>query len=104
MKMSMPARSSVNGVDANEQLSAEPQEGSACTVRGVEYPYDQGSPGVIKGGVCVPLRPRGPKSLPPTKQDGLTVDQIAKNHAANMERIYRERDAEDESAWRGGQS
>ena len=90
--------------DANERLTAAPAEGSPCTCRGEQFPCDQGAPGVIKNGICTPINPRGPKSLPRNKQDGLTVDQIAKNHAANMERIYRERDAEDKSAWRGGQS
>jgi hypothetical protein len=37
----------------------EGPEGSVCTVRNAKYPDDQGAPGHIKNGVCVPDNPRG---------------------------------------------
>jgi len=49
------------------------REGDACTVRNPEYPLDQGSPGHIRNGICVPDRPRSSDSI----TDGRTTDPLA---------------------------
>ena len=52
-----------------------PAEGSACTVRNPEYPLDQGSAGIIRNGVCVPI---APKSATNTKQERLVARCLEK--------------------------
>jgi len=49
------------------------REGDACTVRNPEYPLDQGSPGHIRNGICVPDRPRSSDSI----TDGRSTDALA---------------------------
>jgi hypothetical protein len=69
-------------------------EGSACTVKGAEYPDFFGAPGTIVNGRCVP------NDLRSKRRDTMTVDQIARSHSARMARIYAMHDAELANAWR----
>jgi len=63
-------------------------EGAVCTVSGAEYPGDYGSPGHIRGGVCVPDR------IGQLDGRSLVNDQAARRKA------YADHDRYLENAWR----
>ena len=74
-------RDADGGASGVSQLGVPP-EGSACVVRGPEYPLDQGSAGVIRGGTCVPI---APKTAVNVRQDALTADKKRKQQAVTSD-------------------
>jgi hypothetical protein len=85
---------SITGVGSHGFTGAH--EGDMCTVRGPEYPKDFGSPGHLwfRQGklVCVPDEPRSDSHDAAPKSPA--------EHRRNMDQIYAEYDAEQQSAWR----
>jgi hypothetical protein len=84
--------------DADTGAGSKPmigaREGDICTVRGKEYPEHFGSPGHIRGGVCVP------DALSAKKRDAMSIDQQAKDHQQRMSKVYDSYDRDLSQQWR----
>ncbi len=79
------------------------REGDACTCRNAEYPEYTGAPGHIRNGVCVPdefAEASDDEEIERRTSDHRSISQLMRDHRANMERIYAERDRELAEAWR----
>jgi hypothetical protein len=95
--------------DAGENLRGYPREGDQCTVRGPEYPDQQGAPGHIQGGVCVPdadyedaRRRKRQYRDPEGREEGSEEETKDSRSTRDREEAYREYEAELVNAWRGG--
>jgi hypothetical protein len=96
--------------DIGQQWKNPPQmhfagEGDVCTVRGPEYPDDEGSPGHlrrIKGKlVCVPDDNNNKTDALRARTPARAYAKPAEDHKLTMDELYRSLDRDLENAWRG---
>jgi len=80
----------------------EGAEGSVCTVRNGDFPDYFGAPGHIVDGIATPdalLSEDELRDMRPVR-DGLTLDQLEREHQGRMARSYQAYDEELRNAWR----